>query len=129
MPLTEYFDRARRTMVVVHVENREMVEDIDALCAIDAIDVIFLGAADLSQSYGVPGRQNDPEVRAALVRVTAAAKAAGRDVGAVAASVEDLDALVASGVHYIAWQSDIGILRNALEGASRNFTGYRQSDA
>lgn len=125
MPLADYFARANRTLLVVHVENREMVDDLDALCAIDAVDVLFLGAADLSQSYGVPGRQNDPAVREALERVTARALAAGRHVGAVAANAAELDALVEGGVRYILWQSDVAILRGALESAVRNISRHR----
>lgn len=124
-PLDAYFAQAARNLVVVHVENREMVDDVEALCAVDALDVLFLGAADLSQSYGVPGVQDDLRVRTALDRVTACALAAGRHVGAVAASTAELDLLVEKGVRYIVWQSDIAMLRGALHGPGRHFAQYR----
>lgn len=124
MPLADYFASADRTVLAVHVENREMVDDIDALCALEKLDVIFLGAADLSQSYGVPGAQ-DLTVRTALDRVTACALAAGRHVGAVASSTSELDALVSKGVRYIVWQSDIAMMRGALQAPSHHFAQYR----
>ena len=126
LPLDQYFARAARTLLAVHVENREMVEDIDALCALDGVDVIFLGAADLSQSYGVPGAQDDLQVRTALDRVTSAALAAGKQVGAVAGSVGEMDALIEKGIRYVIWQSDIAILRGALQAPSRQFAKYRR---
>lgn len=124
-PLGDYFARAARTLVIAHVENREMVDDIEALCALDAIDIIFLGAADLSQSYGALGAQDDFKVRTALDRVTACALAAGRHVGAVAVTTAEIDALVAKGVRYIVWQSDIAMLRGALLAPTRHFDRYR----
>lgn len=124
MPLADYFALAARNMLAVHVENREMVEDIDALCALDGIDVIFLGAADLSQSYGVFDAQ-DLKVRTALDRVVGCALAAGRHVGAVAASTAELDALISKGVRYIVWQSDIAMMRGALQAPSHHFARYR----
>ncbi|RYD92233.1 MAG: hypothetical protein EOP61_25960, partial [Sphingomonadales bacterium] len=116
---------AARTLLIVHVENREMVEDIEALCALDGVDMVFLGAADLSQSYGVPGAQDDLKVRTALDRVTACALAAGRQVGAVAGSTAEVDALIEKGVRYIVWQSDIAMLRGALQPPSRHFAQHR----
>ncbi|WP_157073689.1 HpcH/HpaI aldolase family protein [Sphingomonas soli] len=124
-PLDAYFAQAARTLLIVHVENREMVEDIEALCALDGIDMIFLGAADLSQSYGAPGAQDDLKVRTALDRVTATALAAGRHVGAVASSTAEMDALIEKGVRYIVWQSDIAMLRGALQTPSRHFAQLR----
>ncbi|RYD68470.1 MAG: 2-dehydro-3-deoxyglucarate aldolase [Sphingomonadales bacterium] len=126
-PLKEYFERANRTLLAVHVENREMVEDIEALCALDTLDIVFLGAADLSQSYGVPGEQDALQVRTALDRVTSVALAAGRDVGAVAATPAEMDAMMEKGVRYIVWQSDIAMLRGALQAPSRQFAGYRRA--
>ncbi|WP_414902118.1 HpcH/HpaI aldolase family protein [Sphingomonas flavalba] len=114
MPLTDYFAQSRRILVSVHVENREMVDDIDALCAVPGVDILFLGTADLSQSLGVPGEQDHPSVRAAVDRVIAAAAAAGRHVGAVAGSADEASALAERGVTYIVWQSDIAMLRAAM---------------
>jgi len=55
-----YTDYANeRSLVVVHVENVEMASQIDELCSIPQIDVVFIGPGDLSQSLGVPGKLDD----------------------------------------------------------------------
>lgn len=127
MSLETYLEQASRTLLAVHVENREMVEDLDALCRVEGVDVLFLGAADLSQSYGVPGEQGHSLVRAAFDRLLECAARHGRHVGAVASSAAEVELLIEQGVTYIAWQSDIGILRHALGLAGGNFARYRQT--
>ena len=86
----EYIDTANaNTMIVSHCETKTCVENLDEVLKVDGIDVIFIGPMDLSQSYGVPGKTTDPEVKAAAV----AAKA-----------------LIAKGVQYILLSSDEGII-------------------
>lgn len=84
--------------------------------------MVFLGAADLSQSYGVPSAQDGLTVRTALDR---ARPAPGRHVGAVAGSTAEMDALVDKGVRYVVWQSDIVMLRGALHAPTRHSALYR----
>ena len=76
----------------------------------DCIYFIFIGHMDLSQSYGVPGKTTDPEVKAAIDTITAKTLAAGKAVGTTAASAEAAKALMAKGVQYILLSSDEGII-------------------
>ena len=77
------------------------MENLDEVLKVDGIDVIFIGPMDLSQSYGVPGKTTDPEVKAAIDTITAKTLAAGKAVGTTAASAEAAKALIAKGVQYI----------------------------
>lgn len=124
----EYVARANRdTLISVHVENKEMVEHIEALCAIEHLDVLFIGTGDLSQSLGHPGKANHPEVRAAVEKVIAAAIRHGKHLGAVAGSPEQLRDYIKRGVKYIAWQSDLVMIKNALKTAAAQFQEFRQA--
>lgn len=68
--LGAYVERANReTLVVLHIETREAVENIAELVAVDGVDVLYLGPTDLSQSLGYPGQPNHPDVVAAMERV------------------------------------------------------------
>lgn len=123
--LPDYEQRANReTLVSVHVENKEMVEDIEALCAVDELDVLFIGPGDLSASLGHPGDAAHPDVVAAIDRVIEVA-AGRKHIGTVVANAAQLDSYVARGVHYIAWLSELGMLRGALNAAATNFKPYR----
>lgn len=123
--LPDYEQRANReTLVSVHVENKEMVEDIEALCAVDELDVLFIGPGDLSASLGHPGDAAHPDVVAAIDRVIEVA-AARKHIGTVVANAAQLESYVARGVRYIAWLSELGMLRGALNAAASNFKAYR----
>ena len=68
-PMAEYMAHANQeTFVVVQIEDAEAVEDIDAIAATEGIDVLFIGPADLSQSFGIP-----LQIDHALMRTAAAA--------------------------------------------------------
>lgn len=71
----------RRVAVVPLIEDRATLEDFDALCAIDGLDVFFIGPTDLAIALGVPGATFDePAMAAALDRVVRAARARGKQV-------------------------------------------------
>ncbi|HVY80092.1 MAG TPA: aldolase/citrate lyase family protein [Steroidobacteraceae bacterium] len=126
----EYVARANRdTLVCVHVENRQMVEQIDALCAIEHLDVLFIGTGDLSQSLGHPGKAGHPDVKAAVDKVIAAGVRRGKHLGAVASTPEQLRNYIARGVKYIAWQSDLVMYKNALKSAAAIFQEFRTGAA
>jgi len=72
-PLAEYVRRANdETLVVVHVETASAVDQVDEIAAVDGIDVVFLGPADLSQSLGVPGEVRHPLVLEHMERAAVA---------------------------------------------------------
>lgn len=123
----DYETRANaETLVAVHIENKEMVEEVEALCAIDALDVLFIGPGDLSQSLGHPGNAGHPDVVAAIDRVIEVA-AGRKHIGTVVGNAAQLEAYVARGVRYIAWLSDLGMIRGALNAAAAHFVPYRQT--
>jgi 4-hydroxy-2-oxoheptanedioate aldolase len=54
-------------LAVLQIESREGVENIDEIITVPGLGAIFIGPADLSLSYGVPG--SHPDVVAAIDRV------------------------------------------------------------
>ena len=66
---------------IIQVESPSAVEHAAAIAAIDGVDVLFVGPADLSHSLGIPGQFDDPRFREALERVVAAADGAGKAAG------------------------------------------------
>jgi len=73
----EYVQALRDVAVMVMIEKREAVENLDEILATPGIAMIQWGPADYSMSIGKPGERNHPEVRAAERRVIAAALEAG----------------------------------------------------
>ena len=53
MDRQEYYEQANReTLVAVIIEDKEAVDEIDAIAATDGIDIILIGPDDLCQTYG-----------------------------------------------------------------------------
>jgi 2-dehydro-3-deoxyglucarate aldolase/4-hydroxy-2-oxoheptanedioate aldolase len=58
-----------QTAVIVQLEHRDGVENIDAILDVEGVDAIFIGPYDLSASCGKPGELSDPEVLTCIKRV------------------------------------------------------------
>lgn len=70
-----------RVCLLVQAESREALANLDAIAAVDGVDGVFIGPADLSASFGHLGNSGHPEVQAAIedaiARIQRAGKAAG----------------------------------------------------
>jgi 2-dehydro-3-deoxyglucarate aldolase/4-hydroxy-2-oxoheptanedioate aldolase len=71
----------------VQIETTEAVEIVDQIAAVEGVDWLFVGPADLSVTLGVPGQFDHPDFLAALRRVSAACQAAGKPWGTLCRSV------------------------------------------
>ncbi|WMJ76947.1 MULTISPECIES: HpcH/HpaI aldolase family protein [unclassified Sedimentibacter] len=112
-PYIEYANK--NSLVVVHVENKEMADKIDDLLEIPQLDVIFVGPADLSQSMGKPGKANDPEVLSVIEDVFKKTLSKGKAVGINCTSPIELKKYVSLGATYIAYGSDTAVVANAFK--------------
>lgn len=67
--------------LLVQAETRAALDNLEAICAVDGVDGVFIGPADLAASLGHRGDPGHPDVLAAiddaLRRIVASGKAAG----------------------------------------------------
>jgi 4-hydroxy-2-oxoheptanedioate aldolase len=70
-----------RIVGIVQIESVGALQEADEIAAIDGVDVLFVGPADLSHSLGVPGRFDDETYLAALQTVVDACAAHGKAAG------------------------------------------------
>jgi 4-hydroxy-2-oxoheptanedioate aldolase len=80
--LRDYLDHANdETCLLVQAETVTALANLEAICAVDGIDGVFVGPADLAASMGQRGRPGHPAVQAAvddaIRRIVASGKAAG----------------------------------------------------
>lgn len=66
------------TLLFPQCETAEALDIIEDICAVDGVDGIFVGPFDLSISMGIPGQFDAPEFQAAVARIVAACRAAGK---------------------------------------------------
>jgi 2-dehydro-3-deoxyglucarate aldolase/4-hydroxy-2-oxoheptanedioate aldolase len=66
----EYIQKANdETVVVVQIEHRLAVDNVEAILDVPGLDALFVGPYDLSASYGKIGQVDDPEIQAAISTV------------------------------------------------------------
>lgn len=111
----------QNALVVIIIEEKRAVDNIDAILAVKGIDVVFIGPNDLSYSYGARGRQTE-EVVDAIARVVAAAKKRGLPVGRTAGT-RDIKRHIAQGFQFFQTSSELGYIaagaRPLLEAAGK----------
>ena len=106
------FTRAanREVSVIPLLEEKEAIDEVDRILAIDGIDIVFLGPFDYSVALGVPGATFEhPLMASALDRVVGMAKARNKDVmTSVGAKIDTAYArkIFGHGVRLISYSAD-----------------------
>lgn len=80
--IQDYAERAAEELcLLVQVETRAALDEIEAIAAVDGVDGIFIGPGDLAASLGYGGQRGDPAVLDiiddSINRIVAAGKPAG----------------------------------------------------
>lgn len=109
--------------LIVQLESRAGLSQLEAIAAIEGVDGIFIGPADLAGDMGHLGRPGDPEVQAAvedgLRRIIASGKAAGILTADPALARNYLEI----GATFVAVGTDVTLFSNATTALARSFKG------
>lgn len=120
--IPNYVERASDTVtVMVQIESAQAVENVAEILAVDGIDTIFLGPADLAASLGLLGAQEHPTVIAAVEHCIAAAKAAGKPVGVNAFAEATARHYLDTGADLVLVGADVTLLARGSEGLAATY--------
>ena len=99
------------TLVVCMIETQEGLDNVDAIAAVDGVDVVHVGSNDLMTSLGKPGEYGTPVHIAALDRVFAAARKHGKipGVGGDRNLARQMD-FIRKGARFLTTNSDIAFM-------------------
>ncbi len=100
-------------MVIPIIEQKQAVDNIDAIASVPGIDVLFIGASDLSFSLGVGGQRQHPLVLEAIAKVLAAGKKYNIPVGYPSGNPEEIKQLTAQGFLFFQATTDLGLMKSA----------------
>ncbi len=110
----KYFESVNKeTIIIVHIEGVEGINNLDGILSVSGIDVIFIGPYDLSQSLGIPGQVNNSLVVEKMKEVILKCKENKVAVGTFADDIETAKFWISLGVQYMSFSVDVGILYNA----------------
>lgn len=112
----EYFAKANKeTMVIIHIEGQEGLDNINEILEVEGIDIIFIGPYDLSQSLGVTGEVNNPLVEEKMREVIEKSQKKGKWVGTFVDDLDSANKWRKLGVKYISYAVDVGIIYDAAK--------------
>lgn len=112
---------ARETVVVAQIEDVEALDHVEAIAAVERLDAIFIGRADLTVSLGCTS-SDDPRVVDAVERIVSICVERRMPVGLFLARPADVPAWRTRGASLFLLGSDHGLMRSGAA-ALRQTTG------
>jgi 2-dehydro-3-deoxyglucarate aldolase/4-hydroxy-2-oxoheptanedioate aldolase len=106
--------RHESLLAIVQIESRGALDEVEAIAAVDGVDVLFVGPTDLSHALGLPGQIDHASFEAAVRRVAEAAKGAGKASGVLVWDPEDVGRYAAMGFSFFSLSSEASILDRSL---------------
>lgn len=108
-----------RGVCIVQIESPQAVAESNAIAALDGVDCLFVGPADLSHALGTFLAFDDPRFVEAVETVRAAAAAHGKTAGVLVRTAEEHEWYHEHGFTLIGIGSDSSFLANAARAAAR----------
>jgi len=116
MPSTYAEEQNEAGTIIVHVETVSAYDNINELCAVDGLDVVFIGPLDLSVCLGMTGADYIKGKLAAPVQsILDACRRAGKMPGIAVSNAAQYKFALEQRIPYIVWSSDVAFLKQALD--------------
>ncbi|MBI3936151.1 MAG: HpcH/HpaI aldolase/citrate lyase family protein [Betaproteobacteria bacterium] len=124
--IKDYFKLVHEELcLLVQVETRAALSQLDAICAVEGVDGVFIGPNDLAADLGHLGDLRHPElwrtIAGACERIRSAGKAPGILVGEA-----DGKRCLDMGFLFVAVGADVGILARGAEALAAKFRRGRE---
>lgn len=120
--LEEYFGTANEDVALLpQIETGRAVESAREIAAVDGVDALFLGPADLSADLGCFGDYDDPAYVDAIDRLFAAGEDAEVPVGTIAVADEEIEMWNRRGVDFLVVGTDVGYLTSGAQAAKERY--------
>jgi len=119
------------TIVQILIETPAGIAGADAIAQLDGVDMLAIGANDLTAELGVPGRYDDPRVRDAIATAAGACQRHGKllMVGGIA-DLAILDDLVPLGVCPLQLTgTDTDLLFTAASARAEKFVQWHRGES
>lgn len=118
--IPDYLSTARDEIcLLVQVENRKGMAALDDILAIDGIDGVFIGPADLAADMGFVGNASAKEVKAAVLGAMEKIVASGKAGGILTLDTELQTQCRATGASFIATEIDVTLYASAIRNAAK----------
>lgn len=107
----------RESYLIVQIETREAVEDLDAILDVAGVDAALIGPTDLSLALGVAGQMQHPRLVEAIERTIAACRRHGVTPAIHHNDPAEAAAWTGRGMRLVSVGSEVGHLMGGVRGA------------
>jgi len=120
--IKDYAKRAHEEIcVLVQVETQAALDNIEAICAVDGVDGVFIGPADLHASLGYTGEIANPKVKPLINEAIRRIRKQGKAPGILTPNEADARHWLGCGALFVAVGADVGILARGAEALAAKF--------
>ena len=113
--LSNYLNEAdEQICVLVQIESKKGLENIDAILAVEGVDGVFIGPADLSAALGHRGNPGHPEVQEIIVSSIKKIRQAGKAAGILSADEKLAKHYLSLGTEFVAVGVDSSLLMKSM---------------
>ena len=117
-----YAQRAHEELcVLVQVETQAALDNIEPICAVEGIDGVFIGPADLHASLGHTGEIAHPQVKPRIDDAIRRIRKCGKAPGILTPNEADARRWLECGALFVAVGADVGILARGAEALAAKF--------
>ncbi len=114
--------------LLVQAESKTALDNLDAIAAVEGVDGVFIGPADLSASMGYVGQLTHPKVLAAIEDAIARIKRAGKAAGILTTDETLAKHYLALGALFVAVGLDTNLLVRHTSALAARFKAISQPD-
>lgn len=119
--VTDYFERFEDELaVLVQIETRDALSRTAEITAVDGVDGVFFGPADIAADMGLLGQAAHPDVWAAIGEAAKVVQAAGKPTGTLVQTADKAVELFNDGFSFVACGSDLGLLARGADALLAN---------
>jgi 4-hydroxy-2-oxoheptanedioate aldolase len=112
---------AEELCLLVQIETGEALGELEAIAAVDGVDGIFIGPADLAASLGHGGEPDHPNVVAAVENAVHRVRACGKPAGILTPDTAFASRCIELGTTFTAVAIDVGVLARGTEKIAQQF--------
>ena len=107
--------------VLVQVETREAMNELEAIARVDGIDGVFIGPSDLAASLGHLGNPAHTDVQATIHDAVKRLKAVGKPAGILTSNEDEARRYIEWGYLFVAVGADVGLLARNADALAKKF--------
>jgi 4-hydroxy-2-oxoheptanedioate aldolase len=120
--ITDYVQTyADELCLLVQVETRQGLDNLEAIAAVDGVDGVFIGPADLAAALGHPGELTHPDVQAAIEDAIGRLVAIGKPPGILTGDEALAHRYLELGCRFTAVGADLALLRAGADALAARF--------